>query len=108
MAAIPEIGVEEVKRLLDEGAPMRLLDVREEWEWLAARIEGAELLTEEVARELLERGDREARLVFSCHHGVRSLGAAQFFARQGFANVASMAGGIDEWSLRIDPGVPRY
>jgi rhodanese-related sulfurtransferase len=47
-------------------------------------------------------------VVFVCHHGVRSLDAAAFFAGHGFQNVRSMNGGIDAWSLEVDPELPRY
>ena len=49
-----------------------------------------------------------ATVVVYCHHGVRSLTGAAFLERAGVANVASLAGGIDAWSARVDPAVPRY
>ena len=63
--------------------------------------------------ELEERADELDALagkevVVYCHHGVRSRSAAAFLERLGFADVVSLAGGIDAWSLRIDPKVPRY
>ena len=49
-----------------------------------------------------------ALLVVYCHHGIRSMSAAQFLERAGFTNVVSLAGGIDAWSVEVDPKVPRY
>jgi rhodanese-related sulfurtransferase len=49
-----------------------------------------------------------ALVVVYCHHGVRSLRGAAVLAQAGHENVASLAGGIDDWSLTIDPTVPRY
>jgi adenylyltransferase/sulfurtransferase len=49
-----------------------------------------------------------ALVVTYCHHGVRSLNAAAILLRAGHARVASLAGGIDRWSIEIDPSVPRY
>jgi len=43
-----------------------------------------------------------------CHHGVRSLSVVDWLRRQGVENCQSMAGGIDRWSLEIDPAVRRY
>jgi rhodanese-related sulfurtransferase len=47
-------------------------------------------------------------IVCICHHGVRSLQVVAFLERNGYPSVYNLAGGIDAWSARIDPGVPRY
>jgi len=103
-----EISVQEVAEILKSGAPARIIDVREPWERETASIVGTELLTQELLDELTERGDRDTHYVFLCHHGVRSLNAAAFFAQQGFKNVQSMRGGIHAWSAEVDPDVPMY
>jgi len=92
-----EITPKEVKRLLDKRKGVRLVDVRERVEFEAARIEGAELFEEE-----------ENQIVVYCHHGMRSLQVVGWLREQGVENCTSMAGGIDRWSLEIDPKVPRY
>ena len=51
---------------------------------------------------------RDHRLVVHCHLGVRSLQVAHWLRQSGFAQAQSMAGGIDAWSLEIDPSIPRY
>jgi monothiol glutaredoxin len=56
----------------------------------------------------LEALDRDTLLVFHCHHGIRSQGAAEHFVAKGFTNVCNVAGGIDAWSLQVDANVPRY
>ena len=56
----------------------------------------------------LQEQARQAPLIVFCHHGVRSLNVVNWLRRQGVENCWSMAGGIDLWSLAIDPGVPRY
>ncbi len=103
-----EISPQEVAEMLRTGAEARLFDVREDFEIQIASIKGAEQLTEPLAREILERGDKDELYVFICHHGVRSYSAAAFFAEQGFTRAASMRGGIDAWSAEIDPSVPTY
>ena len=55
-------------------------------------------------REALGRGP----VVAYCHHGVRSLTAARWLADQGLTGVQNLDGGIDAWSIQVDPGVPRY
>ena len=87
---------------------IRLIDVRGEDEWNTARIEGATLASQALVDEMMATWEKDTPVVFYCHSGVRSLSAAHFFAQKGFTNVKSMAGGIDAWSLTIDPTIPRY
>lgn len=51
---------------------------------------------------------KDAPLAFLCHHGGRSAQAAMYFAQQGFSDLYNVVGGIDAWSLDVDPAVPRY
>ena len=51
---------------------------------------------------------KDAPLAFLCHHGGRSAQAAMYFAQQGFSDLYNVVGGIDAWSLQVDPAVPRY
>ncbi len=97
----------ELKRRLDAGEALELLDVRTPEERAMASIQGSLLLTEQVTRRL-EAMPRDAMLVFQCHHGGRSQAAAEHFASLGFRNVWNLTGGIDAWSREIDPEVPRY
>lgn len=103
-----ELTVHESAEILRSDPKTRLLDVRQPWEREIARLEGSEILDEAVATDLLASGDRDARYIFMCHHGIRSLNAAAHFAQQGFKNVYSMSGGIHAWSLEVDPSIPTY
>lgn len=51
---------------------------------------------------------KDAPLAFLCHHGSRSAQAAMYFAQQGFSDLYNVVGGIDAWSLEVDPAVRRY
>ncbi len=106
-APVPQMSVEELKRRLDAGEDVHLIDVREPAEREIAHIEGSRLLDEDAVREI-DALPRDALLVFQCHSGMRSQSAAQYFRDQGFSNVHNLEGGIDAWSQRIDPQVPRY
>jgi rhodanese-related sulfurtransferase len=106
-----EIAPAEVKRRLDAGEKLHLIDVREPHEFAIARIEGGELIPmRQVPGELqsLEARADEAPLIVYCHHGVRSLNVVNWLRGQGLDACQSMAGGIDAWSITIDPKVPRY
>jgi rhodanese-related sulfurtransferase len=108
--SVPEISVTEAQRRLSSPTPPRLIDVREPDEYAVARIEGAELLPlsqwPAIAAEKLT--DPAQPLVIQCHHGSRSGQVTDFLLRNGFTNVTNLAGGIDAWSIEVDPSVPRY
>lgn len=106
-----EVDVIEVQRRLKAGEKLHLIDVREPEEYALARIEGSDLIPVREVRSALQ--SREARadegtLIVYCHHGVRSLNVVNWLREQGIDACQSMAGGIEAWSLMIDPGVPRY
>ena len=89
-----------------------LLDVREPWELQVAAVqpEGFELVAipmNEIPGRLAEL-PRDRPIACLCHHGMRSQNVAVFLARQGYTDVANIAGGIDAWSRERDPSVPRY
>lgn len=106
-APIQQMTAGELKALLDSGQPFMLLDVRTPAERAIAAIDGSRLLDQALHDELMQ-GDRRAPLVFQCHHGIRSQAAAEYFRRAGFTRLYNLAGGIDTWSIEIDPSVPRY
>lgn len=89
-----------------------LLDVREPWE-----VELAAISLPGVAAKHMPMGSIPQRLseldpaqsiVCICHHGVRSLQVVAFLERHGFESVYNLAGGIDAWSIEVDPTVTRY
>lgn len=106
-----EVSVVETQRLLAaEAGSVRLVDVRDPDEYEHCRLPGAELiplptLPSEAATKL---PDKNAHILLYCHHGMRSLRAAEALRDLGYKNARSMAGGIDRWSHEIDSTVPRY
>ena len=111
MAAPFEVDPQDVKRRLDSGEKLHLIDVREPHEFAQAKIEGAMLVPmRSVPGELQDLDARagEGPLIVYCHHGVRSLNVVHWLRQQGVEACQSMAGGIEAWSVRVDPSVPRY
>jgi len=102
-----QVSPAEVAAALKSDKSPRLLDVRTPAEWELARIEGATLMTEMVA-EIVMRWPHDTPMVFYCHVGQRSHDAASYFAGHGFTEARSMIGGIDAWSVDVDPSVSRY
>ena len=105
-----EVDVHFVKSLVDQGDDFLLLDCRENDEHALVRIEGSKLMPmSELMLRVEELGEHiERRIVVHCHHGGRSHQVTQWLRHQGFLGAQNMAGGIDAWSVEIDPQLPRY
>jgi adenylyltransferase/sulfurtransferase len=103
-----EIGPETLARWLAEGRAPTLLDVRTAEEHAIARLPGSRLVpVQDLAQRWRELADAPAPLVAYCHFGPRSEHATRFLRHHGLRAV-NLAGGIDAWSERVDPSVPRY
>jgi rhodanese-related sulfurtransferase len=105
--AIPQ----DIRRRIDTGEPLMLIDVREPEEHAITRIGGATLIPmRDIPANLqqLEARADDATLIVFCHHGVRSLNVVNWLRQQGVDACQSMAGGIDAWSTSVDSSVPRY
>lgn len=104
-----EIDAAETARLLAEDTIV-LLDCREADEHALCSIAGAKLIPLSIWGDKFPHGfpEKDAAIVIHCHHGMRSLRATRWLRQQGYPNVRSMAGGIEAWSLQVDPSVPRY
>jgi rhodanese-related sulfurtransferase len=105
-----EIAPSDVKRRIDGGEKLQLIDVREPFERAIATIDGSEIfpLAHGIPFDQLEQRAGLAPLIVFCHHGVRSLNVVQWLRQQGIDNCQSMSGGIDAWSREIDPSIPLY
>ena len=104
-----EITPAELKAALDGGQKMVLLDVRDQWEYEAARIAGStHIPMEQIPQRVHTELDPEEHIVVICHHGVRSANVANWLLREGFEQVQSLRGGVDQWARQIDPKVPTY
>jgi len=106
---VPQIRPDDLKKLLDAGEPVVLVDVRQPEEHAFCALSGSVLIPlGELPARVNELDPSAGMVVVYCHHGVRSLSGAAILAQAGFEHVASLAGGIDLWSQAIDPAVPRY
>jgi len=103
-----EISAAELKQRLDNGEKLLLVDVREPWENAQCRIEGAVLIPMGSIPSNLQKLDTDEPVICYCHHGMRSLDVVNWLRQQGIGSAKSLAGGIDRWSMEIDPRVPRY
>jgi sulfur-carrier protein adenylyltransferase/sulfurtransferase len=103
-----EVTVRELKRMLDGGREVVVLDVREPYENSLCRIEGSKMIPLGELLERTEELDKEAEIVVYCHTGVRSARAVELLSARGYAKARNLRGGIDAWSREVDPKVPIY
>jgi monothiol glutaredoxin len=106
-ARVKPITPEELKARLDRGDDLLLVDVRPEDEREMARIEPSRALDAALHQEI-GQGPRDRLIVVYCHHGTRSQRAAEELTAQGFTNVHNLVGGVNAWSMDVDPDVPMY
>jgi adenylyltransferase/sulfurtransferase len=104
---VPQITVQELKRRMDAGEDVFVLDVREPFEYQIANIGGKLIPQNDVPQRLAEI-DRDREIVVQCKSGRRSQRIAEFLKQAGYPNVSNLAGGILAWSDQIDPKVPKY
>jgi adenylyltransferase/sulfurtransferase len=103
-----EITSVELKRRLDGGDRLALVDVREPNEYQICRIPGATLVPlGEIPRRYAELS-KDDELVIICKSGARSGKAADFLRSVGFKRVLNLKGGILDWIDKVDPSQPKY
>jgi len=108
-APVPTVTPAELAQTLSAGEPPLLLDVREPFEAEIATLPDAVLIPlGELPDRLDELPGRDTPVVVYCHRGVRSARALGILQDAGFSDVRHLSGGIDRWSLDVDPEVTRY
>jgi sulfur-carrier protein adenylyltransferase/sulfurtransferase len=106
-AGVSEIQVEELKRRLDAGDDLFVLDVREPHEYQICNINGHLIPLGDLPNRVHEL-DSSREIVAHCRSGVRSAKAVAFLHQAGFKKVHNLAGGILAWADRVDPRMPKY
>jgi len=103
-----EIDVFELKKKLDKKEDFILLDVRNYDEYDYAKIEGSRLIPLPELQERFNEVDKSKEIIVYCHTGNRSKRAIEFLEAKDFKKLKNLKGGIDSWSINIDPNVPVY
>jgi len=106
-AGVPEIQVEELKRRLDAGEDVFVLDVREPHEYQICNIGGHLIPLGDLPKRVHEL-DSSREIVAHCRSGTRSAKAVNFLRQAGFRKVRNLSGGILAWADRVDPKMPKY
>jgi adenylyltransferase/sulfurtransferase len=106
---IEEISAVDLKRRMDEGNDIQLIDVRQPEEYAVAKIEGAKLIPLGELMNRLKELDPNRETVIHCKTGIRSARAVELLSQRGFAgSLKNLKGGITAWSNEVDPTVPKY
>lgn len=110
MHDVPEITVSELKERLDRGDPVKIIDVREPFEWGISNLGeyGARLIPMGELADRMDEMDPSDEIVLQCRSGNRSAHAVQFLRSRGYQNVANLQGGILAWSDEIDGSKKKY
>ena len=105
---VEEIGAGELKRRLDAGEPLEILDVREPHEWAICRIPGARLVPLGSLAGRMHELDPARTYVLQCRSGVRSARALGLLREAGFRRLLNLRGGVLAWAREVDPTMPTY
>lgn len=113
LAEVEEACAEDAKLLIEPrdaaaAADARILDIRTREEFDAVHVPDSRHFTQELLQEIMAQWPKDALIVLVDHQGARTLDAAAYFAGHGFTNIRGLRGGIDAWSLEVDPSLPRY
>ena len=103
-----EITPRALQARLNRGGAITVVDVREPYEWAIARLPDARLIPLNSLPQAANTLDRDAEIVVYCHHGMRSAAAVAWLRDQGFMRVRNLVGGVDRWSVDVDPSLRRY
>jgi adenylyltransferase/sulfurtransferase len=106
--AVEEISPVELKRRVDAGEPLEIIDVRDPHEFAICRIPGTRLVPLGSLAEHLHEFDSSKTYVMHCKSGVRSAKAIAQLRRAGFRRLLNLRGGVLAWSSEVDPTVPTY
>ncbi len=108
MSRYKNLHPQEIRDILNNKNGVRLIDVREQWEYNIARLENSELMPTSTFLQYVDKLNPDDDLIIYCHTGVRSASVCSFLADKGFKNLINLKGGIDAWAIEVDPSVPRY
>jgi adenylyltransferase/sulfurtransferase len=109
-AGIPEVTATQLKRRLDNGDAITIIDVRETHEWDIANLgpQGALLIPLGDLTDRMGEVELTGDIVVHCRSGARSAKALRQLQAAGIERVYNLKGGILAWSEEVDPNVPRY
>ena len=105
---VKQLSAIELKDKIQDKEALFLLDVREPFEFEYGHIPDSVLIPLNQIPQRLQELDFDKEIVVICHHGQRSMQAANFLSQVGFKQISNLVGGIDAWALACDSSMARY
>ena len=105
---VKEVSVQELKRRLDAGDKLQLIDVREPWEVAIARLPGSTHIPLGQLPARLGELQTDSDIIVMCKSGGRSRRATELLLARGYERAANLTGGIEAWADEIEPDLPTY
>jgi len=106
---VDDITAMELKRRIDVGQDIQIIDVREPHEYAIGRIPNSTLIPLAQVVERIREFDPSRETIVHCKGGVRSAKAIRALKESGYAGtLINLKGGITAWSNEVDPSVPKY
>jgi sulfur-carrier protein adenylyltransferase/sulfurtransferase len=102
------MGVKELKKQLDSGKEIHILDVREEIELQYGKIEGSHWIPISEVESRITEIPKDKDLVVYCRSGGRSGSVISFLEEKGYKNATNLTGGIIDWARFIDDSIEMY
>ena len=102
------ISAKKLNELLKKADEIKIIDVREHFEWDICHIEGAINIPMNLIVESLDKISREITTVVMCHHGVRSMNVIHYLESIGYKNLINLEGGIHAWATDVDKSMSTY
>ncbi|MDP2301318.1 MAG: rhodanese-like domain-containing protein [Ignavibacteria bacterium] len=98
----------EAIELINSDDGVRIVDVREKWEYDIVRLPHSELMSLSNFQKHISNLNPEEIILVYCHQGVRSLSVCKYLESNGFINIINLSGGINAWTDEVDQNMPRY
>ena len=102
------ISAEVLSKMLHENSKLKILDVREYFEWDICHIKGATNIPMNLIDECIDEVSKDVPTVVLCHHGLRSLNVIHYLETKGYTNLINLEGGIHAWASRVEQGMATY
>ena len=103
-----DITAEQLKKRIDAGENLFVLDVRNPNEFAICRIPGTVPLPLPELPARVGEVPKDREVIVHCKSGMRSAKAIEFLKSQGYTKLVNLTGGILAWAEKVDPGMPRY
>ena len=97
-----------MKKRVDAGEDLFVLDVRNPSEFQICRIPGTVLLPLPELPTRFAEVPKDREVIVHCKSGMRSAKAIEFLKSQGYSKLVNLTGGIAAWAEKVDPGMPKY